>query len=258
MSTAELVKVERDGAVAHLILNRPERLNALSTALSQAFLDQIQALETDAELRCLVVSGAGKGFAAGADLAEMAELDASTVRQRDYFGQWDRLLHRRKPLIAAVHGFALGGGCELAMMCDIILAGQSAKFGQPEVKLGVMPAMGGSQRLTRLVGQARAMDLILTGRVIDASEAERIGLVSRVVADEVLLDIARETAQTIAGYSRPAIEYARAAVASALDLPLPEGLRAERHAFHSLFAGQDQREGMCAFLEKRPPNFDHQ
>ena len=258
MSASDLLAIERTGAVAHLVLNRPDNLNALSSALADAVLTAIAGLDAEDSIRCAVIRGNGKGFAAGADIAEMSGLEAKALRQKDYFGEWDRLVNRRLPLIAAVHGFALGGGCELTMMCDIIIAGKSAKFGQPEVKLGVMPGMGGTQRLTRLVGQARAMDLILTGRLIDATEAERIGLVSRVVADNDLLSTAQEVAETVAGYSKPSVALAREAVAGALDMPLADGLRFERRAFHSLFSGPDQREGMRAFLEKRAPEFTHE
>lgn len=258
MTQSTLLDVEIGGAVAHLVLNRPDSLNALSSDLADAILNAVSTLENDARIRCAVIRGNGKGFAAGADIAEMSTLDANTVRSRDYFGEWDQFADRRLPLVAAVHGFALGGGCELAMMCDVIIASETAKFGQPEVKLGVMPAMGGTQRLTRLVGQARAMDLILTGRIIDAVEAERIGLVSRVVQEDALLSTAQEVAATIAGYSGPAIAAAREAIASALDVPLSLGLRSERRAFHNLFSGADQRKGMRAFLEKRSPEFVHE
>ena len=257
MST-EKVLIERSGAVAHVVLNRPEALNALSSEMADGVLSAVDTLDREDAVRCVVLRGAGKGFAAGADIAEMAPMDAPTMVRDDYFSQWDRLGDRRVPLVAAVHGFALGGGCELAMMCDIIVAARSAKFGQPEIKLGVMPAMGGTHRLTRLVGRSRAMDLILTGRTIDAEEAERIGLISRVVADGDLIATVDEIAATIAGYARSAAQLAREAVDRADDLTLADGLRFERRSFHSLFAGPDQTEGMQAFLEKRQPDFSHQ
>ena len=256
MST-ETVLIERNGAVAHIILNRPDSLNALSSELADAVLSTVETLNREDAVRCVVLRGNGKGFAAGADISEMASMDVPTMVRTDYFSQWDRLGERRVPMVAAVHGFALGGGCELAMMCDIIIAAQSAKFGQPEIKLGVMPGMGGTQRLTRLIGRSRAMDLILTGRMIDAEEAERIGLISRVVADDELIATAEEIATTIAGYARSAAQLAREAVDRADDLALADGLRFERRSFHSLFAGPDQSEGMRAFLEKRAPDFSH-
>lgn len=253
----DLVFIERDGSLAHLILNRPSSLNALSSGLADAVIGALMSLNDDDEIRCVILRGTGKGFAAGADISEMASRSAADMIRDDYFSEWDTLLGRRVPLVAAVHGFALGGGCELAMMCDIVVAAEGAKFGQPEVKLGVMPGMGGTQRLTRLVGRMRAMDLILTGRTIDAAEAERIGLVSRVVAKETLLSTATEIAEIIAGISAPAIGFAREAIDRAEDVSLSDGLRFERRSFHSLFAGADQKEGMSAFLEKRPPNFTH-
>ena len=184
MSGSDLVLIEREGAVAHLILNRPDALNALSSAMARSVLSAIRTLDMDGDVRCIVLRGAGKGFAAGADIQEMSQLSVSDAIGSDYFSEWDAVMHRKTPIVAAVHGFALGGGCELAMMCDVILASNNAKFGQPEVKLGVMPGMGGTQRLTRLVGLVKAMDLILTGRLIAADEADRIGLVSRVVDEE--------------------------------------------------------------------------
>ena len=253
----DLIRVERDGALAHLILNRPSSLNALSSGLAGAVIGALVSLNDDDEIRCVILRGAGKGFAAGADISEMVGRDATDMIRDDYFSEWDALLGRRVPLVAAVHGFALGGGCELAMMCDIVVAAEGAKFGQPEVKLGVMPGMGGTQRLTRLVGRMRAMDMILTGRLIDAVEAERIGLVSRVVAEDALLSTATGIAETIADFSAPAIGFAREATDRAEDVSLTDGLRLERRAFHSLFAGTDQKEGMSAFLEKRPPKFTH-
>ena len=258
MSGNGLVIVEHSGAVAHVILNRPDALNALSSKLAKALLETLATLDQDDDVRCVVLRGSGKGFAAGAAIQEMSELSVSAAMQSDYFSEWDVIRRRKTPIIAAVHGFALGGGCELAMMCDIIIASSTSKFGQPEVKLGGMPGMGGTQRLTRLVGAAKAMDLVLTGRLISADEAEKIGLVSRVVDDEDLISTAEEVAQTIAAHSQPSIQFSREAVERAADMPLEEGLRFERRAFHSLFAGHDQQEGMAAFLEKRSPNFIHE
>ena len=206
----------------------------------------------------IIITGAGsKAFAAGADIKEMASLSFSEVFEADFFAAWGRLAAVRTPLIAAVAGFALGGGCELAMMCDILIAADTAKFGQPEIKLGVLPGMGGSQRLTRAIGKAKAMDLILTGRMIDAAEAERAGLVSRIVPAENLLTEANTVAATIAGMSRSAARMAKEAVNRAFETTLTEGLLYERRLFHSAFATDDQTEGMTAFIDKRAPNFTH-
>jgi enoyl-CoA hydratase len=249
------VIIERDGRVVTARLNRPEVLNALSTDLMTELVEALEPLDRDPDVGCFVLTGSGRAFAAGADIAEMATKSAVDMFMTDFFGGWERFTALRTPKIAAVNGYALGGGCELAMMCDFILAADTAKFGQPEIKLGVTPGMGGSQRLTRLVGKAKAMDMILTGRMIDAAEAERAGLVSRVVPADELAVVAATAAATIASYSKPATIAAREQVERALEVGLREGLLFERRTFHALFATDDQTEGMQAFLEKRPANF---
>lgn len=249
------LKIERDGAVLTVRLHRPHVLNALSGNLLTELLDILRPLDHDPQVRCIVVTGSERAFAAGADIREMADKTAVEMRSEDYFGAWEAFADLRTPKIAAVNGLALGGGCELVMMCDVVIAGESAVFGQPEIKLGVIPGIGGTQRLTRLVGRAKAMDLILTGRTMAAHEAESCGLVSRVVPDEKVLQEALETAATIASYGQAAITAARDCVDRALETGLRDGIRYERGLFHALFATEDQKEGMAAFLEKRPPRF---
>jgi enoyl-CoA hydratase len=253
----EHILVDRDGPVGVVTLNRPKQLNALSGALMGELVEAFEALERDEEIRVIIVTGGQAVFAAGADLKEFGVQSAVGMLTRDRVGVWDRLKATTKPVIAAVSGYALGGGCELAMMCDLLIAADTAKFGQPEIKLGVLPGMGGSQRLTRAVGKAKAMDLILTGRNMDAEEAERAGLVSRVVPADTLLDEANAVAKTIAGMSLSASRMAKEAVNRAFETTLAEGLLYERRLFHSAFATDDQTEGMNAFTEKRPPNFTH-
>ncbi|MFJ8537668.1 enoyl-CoA hydratase-related protein [Streptomyces sp. NPDC093591] len=249
------LKIERDGAVVTVRLHRPHVLNALSGDLLAELLDALRPLDRDPEVGCFVLTGSEKVFAAGADIREMAGKTAAEMAAEDYFGTWEGFTTLRTPKIAAVNGYALGGGCELAMMCDLVIAGESAVFGQPEIKLGVIPGIGGTQRLTRLVGRAKAMDLILTGRTMDAREADSCGLVSRVVPDDQVLPEAREAAATIASYGRAAATAARECVDQALETGLRDGLLFERRVFHALFATDDQKEGMTAFLEKRPPVF---
>jgi enoyl-CoA hydratase len=249
------VVVEQTGRVVTARLNRPEVLNALSTEVLRQLVEALEPLDRDPGVGCFVITGSERAFAAGADIAEMADQTAVEMLQTDFFGGWERFTALRTPKIAAVSGYALGGGCELAMMCDFILAAENAKFGQPEIKLGVIPGMGGSQRLTSLVGKAKAMEMILTGRTIDAVEAERAGLVARVVPTDQLQAEAASVAATIASYSKPSVMVAREAVERALEVGLREGLLFERRAFHALFATEDQREGMQAFLEKRAPEF---
>jgi enoyl-CoA hydratase len=249
------LKIERDGAVVTVRLHRPHVLNALSGELLTELLDALWPLDTDPEVGCFVVTGSEKVFAAGADIKEMAGKTAAQMAAEDYFAAWEDFTALRTPKIAAVNGYALGGGCELAMMCDLVIAGESAVFGQPEIKLGVIPGIGGTQRLTRLVGKAKAMDLILTGRTMDAREAESCGLVSRVVPDDRVLPDALEAATTIASYGRAAVTAARECVDQALETGLRDGLLFERRVFHALFATEDQTEGMTAFLEKRAPRF---
>jgi enoyl-CoA hydratase len=253
MTDYATILTEQRGAVTLVTLNRPEALNALSSAVLEDLIAAFAAFEADASQRCAVMTGAGeKAFAAGADIKEMADKGAAEFFAADMFARWSHLVREtRKPWIAAVNGFALGGGCELAMMADFIIAADSAKFGQPEIKLGVVPGMGGSQRLTRAIGKAKAMDLILTGRMIDAAEAERAGLVARVVPAAELLGEALKTAEAIAAMAPLAVMAAKELVMAADELPLGEGIRLERRLFHMLAATEDKAEGMAAFIEKR-------
>jgi enoyl-CoA hydratase len=247
--------VETKGRVGLIRLNRPNALNALNSAMMVEIAAAVDAFEADAGIGCLVVTGSEKAFAAGADIKEMASKSYIDAFMGNFTATWDRLAHARKPVVAAVAGFALGGGCELAMQCDIIIAADTAKFGQPEIKLGIIPGIGGTQRLTRAVGKAKAMDLILTGRMMDAAEAERSGLVARIVPAADLLAEAMKTADTIAAMSLPSVMAAKEAVNRAFEISLAEGVAFERRVFHALFATEDQKEGMAAFVEKRPPKF---
>lgn len=249
------VLVEIRGAVGLVTLNRPKALNALNAELIEALAQAFEALETDDAVGAVVLTGSEKAFAAGADVKEMAAKTYSEAFLQDFVAAWARITACRKPSIAAVSGYALGGGCELAMMCDLILAAETAKFGQPEITLGILPGFGGTQRLARAVGKAKAMDLVLTGRMMDAAEAERAGLVSRVVPAERLLDEALEAAAKIAGFSRVAVYAAKEAVQVAFETSLAEGVRFERRLFQATFATEDQKEGMAAFVEKRKPAF---
>jgi len=251
----ETLVVETRGNVGLITLNRPQALNALNSAVLKDLKQAYAAFHADDAIGAIVLTGSERAFAAGADIKEMQPLDFAEVYKSDFISGWDEIAKARKPIIAAVSGFALGGGCELAMLCDFIIASETAKFGQPEITLGVIPGIGGSQRLTRAVGKAKAMDLILTGRMMDAAEAERSGLVSRVVAPERLLDEALEAAARIASLSRPSVLMAKEAVSRAFETTLEEGLRFERRLFQSLFATEDQKEGMAAFIEKRKPAF---
>jgi enoyl-CoA hydratase len=256
MSTQTII-VETRGRVGIVRLNRPQALNALNSMLKDELLAAAESFDADAAIGCILIAGSDKAFAAGADIKEMADKSYFDLFSADFTADYERLTRVRKPIIAAVAGLALGGGCELAMMCDIIIAADSAKFGQPEIKLGVIPGMGGTQRLTRAVGKAKAMDLILTGRMMDAVEAERCGLVARVVPAASLMEEALKAAETIAAMSLPAVQTAKEAVNRSLEIPLAEGLRFERRVFHALFATADQKEGMAAFVEKRPAKFTH-
>ncbi|WP_088342928.1 MULTISPECIES: enoyl-CoA hydratase [Rhodomicrobium] len=251
------INVETRGRVGLITLNRPEALNALNAALVAEVNAALDGFEADEGIGCIVLTGSDRAFAAGADIKEMESKSFIDVTNKDFIAPWERLSRCRKPVIAAVRGFALGGGCEIAMMCDIILAGESAKFGQPEIKLGVIPGAGGTQRLTRAVGKAKAMDLVLTGRMMGAEEAERCGLVARVLPDAEVLPEAMKAAEQIAGLSLPAVMTAKEAINRAFETTLAEGVRFERRVFQSLFATEDQKEGMAAFVAKRPPNFKH-
>ncbi len=251
----ETLLTERRERVAIITLNRPQALNALNSTVMRELRELLAELEVDADIGAVVLTGSEKAFAAGADIKEMQSLDFVDAYTGGFIGGWDDIAGFRKPIIAAVSGFALGGGCELAMMCDFIIASKTAKFGQPEITLGIIPGMGGSQRLTRAVGKAKAMDLCLTGRMMDAAEAESAGLVARVVEPERLLEEALDAAAKIAAFSRTAVMMAKEAVNRAFEQTLTEGLRSERRLFHSLFATEDQKEGMAAFVEKRKPAF---
>ncbi|KIG09839.1 enoyl-CoA hydratase [Caballeronia concitans] len=254
----ENVLVETRGRVGLITLNRPKALNALNDALMDELGAALKAFDADEDIGAIVLTGSEKAFAAGADIGMMAGYSYMDVYKGDYITRnWEAIRSIRKPVIAAVAGFALGGGCELAMMCDIIIAADTAKFGQPEIKLGVIPGAGGTQRLPRAVSKAKAMDMCLTARMMDAAEAERAGLVSRVVAADRLLDEAVEAATIIAGFSLPAVMMAKEAVNRAYETTLAEGVHFERRLFHSLFATEDQKEGMAAFVEKRKPVFKH-
>ena len=254
----ENIKTSTHDAVAVLTLNRPKVLNALSHDMMSEIADAIDAFAADDVIGAIVITGNDKAFAAGADISEMVEKTAVDMYLSDHFvRQWERVTSCRKPLIAAVAGHALGGGCELAMMCDVILCADNARFGQPEVKLGVLPGIGGTQRLVRAVGKAKAMDMCLSGRTMDADEAERAGLVSRVVPVECLLSEAMTLAAEIAGMSRPAVYMIKESVNRAFETTLAEGLRFERRLFHASFATRDQTEGMRAFLEKRAAEWTH-
>jgi enoyl-CoA hydratase len=251
----ENIIVETRGKVGIVRLNRPQALNALNSALIGELSDALAAFESDTGIGCVVVTGSDKAFAAGADIKEMSTKSYMDAFYGDFAAAWDALARMRKPVIAAVAGFALGGGCEIAMQCDLIVAAENAKFGQPEIKLGVIPGIGGTQRLTHAVGKAKAMDLILTGRMMDAAEAERCGLVARVVPLDKLLDEAMAIAETIAGMSLPVAMIAKESVNRAFEVSLAEGVRFERRVFHSLFATEDQKEGMAAFVAKRKAEF---
>jgi enoyl-CoA hydratase len=257
MQTYDTILVERHGPVGLIRLNRPKALNALNSKVMREILDAATALDADASIGCMIIAGSDRAFAAGADISEMQPKQYIDAYSESYFAGWDSFASLRTPKIAAVSGYALGGGCELALMCDMIFASEKAEFGQPEIKLGVIPGIGGTQRLTRLIGRAAAMDMILTGRRIRADEAARLGLVSRVLAPEALEDEALSTAKVISGYSKPAVMMARDCVMEAEESSLQAGLRFERHVFHAVFATEDQKEGMAAFLDKRPPEFAH-
>ena len=256
--TYETLLTETQGRVALIRLNRPKQLNALNDILMDELGAALTGFDADDGIGCIVLTGSDKAFAAGADIGVMAQKTFMEAYRGDFITRnWERIGTVRKPVIAAVAGYALGGGCELAMMCDFIIAADSARFGQPEIKIGIIPGAGGTQRLPRAVGKSKAMDMALTARTMDAAEAERAGLVSRVVPADKLLDEALAAAQVIAGYPLQAVMMAKECVNRAYQAPLSEGLLFERRGFHSLFATHDQKEGMAAFLEKRAPRFEH-
>ena len=255
--TYENILTETDAGVGIIRLNRPKALNALNFALVADLNAALDGFEADDAIGCIVITGSEKAFAAGADIKDMVEGQFSDFYKRDPFTNLERVPRCRKPLIAAVAGYALGGGCELAMMCDFIIAAENAKFGQPEITLGVLPAWGGTQRLTRAVGKAKAMDMCLTGRMMDAAEAERSGLVARIVPGDKLMEEALAAAKKIAAMGRLATIANKEAVNAAFESPMSEGLKFERRLFYGLLATEDQKEGMAAFIEKRPPVFRH-
>lgn len=258
MADFETILTETRGRVGLITLNRPQALNALNAQLTREVAAALAGYEADEGIGCVVLTGSSRAFAAGADIKEMAPQSYMDVFKGDLFAAFEHAVSSfRKPLIAAVAGHALGGGCELAMLCDFIIAGDNAKFGQPEINLGVMPGIGGSQRLTRFVGKSKAMDMCLTGRTMDAVEAERSGLVSRVVPVDTLVEEALKAAEKIAGQSLPIAMMTKESVNRAYETTLAEGVRFERRLFHSMFATADQKEGMGAFVEKRKPGFSH-
>jgi enoyl-CoA hydratase len=248
---------EKRGAVGLITLNRPEAMNALNATLIDEVEDALAKYDRDDDVGAVVLTGSEKAFAAGADIKEMAGKDFADAYNSDFIASWSRIARHRKPLIAAVSGYALGGGCELAMMCDIIIAADNAKFGQPEINIGTIPGVGGTQRLTRALGKSKAMEMVLTGKMITAEEAERSNLVSRVVAKDSLIDDALKLGETIADKSRPIVAMAKEAVNAAYETTLAQGLETEKKLFYSTFATDDRREGMNAFIEKRSANFTH-
>lgn len=252
----ETIETEVKGRVASIKINRPRQLNALNTQVMDEVLAAASGFAASSDIGCLVLKSGDRAFAAGADIRELAVQDHASMRASNFFSGWDQFAALRIPKVAAVRGYALGGGCEVAMMCDVILASENARFGQPELKIGCIPGIGGTQRLTRLVGRACAMDMILTGRMVDADEALRMGLVSRVVADTELDIAAEEVAATIAGYPDDIVQMARDCVNMAENSTLESGMRHERQTYHALYGLPAQREGMAAFLEKRAPNFN--
>jgi enoyl-CoA hydratase len=254
----ENIIVETHANVGLIRLNRPQALNALSPALIKELGQALDTFEADENIRCMVLTGSEKAFAAGADIKAMKDWGYMDVYKSDFItASWERLASCRKPVIAAVAGYALGGGCEMAMMCDFILAADTAKFGQPEITIGTIPGAGGTQRLPRFAGKSKAMEMVLTGRMMDAQEAERCGLVSRIVPAAELVQEALKTAQKIADLSLPIVMMAKESVNRAFEMPLAEGVRFERRLFHSTFGTEDQKEGMAAFAEKRKPSFKH-
>lgn len=257
MDNYETILVEHVERVVTITINRPKALNALNSTVMKEVVSVVREFDASDEIGCFVLTGSERAFAAGADITEMAGKSATEMYTSDFFGGWDEVARARTPIIAAVSGYALGGGCEVAMMCDFIIAAENAKFGQPEVGLGILPGIGGSQRLTHAVGKAKAMDMCLTGRHMGAEEAERAGLVARVVPTEELLQTAAEVAATIAGYSKVATRMVKQAVNMSFEAPLAQGVENERQLFNLAFASGDKQEGMAAFVEKRKAAFTH-
>ncbi|KAJ9455676.1 putative enoyl-CoA hydratase echA8 [Diplonema papillatum] len=255
--SAALINTSVTGRVGLIKLNRPDALNALNSQLVSELANQVEEYDSSTDIGCIVLTGEGKAFAAGADIKEMMQLDFSEVYRTDLFGDMSKVRAAKTPIIAAVNGFALGGGCELAMLCDIIYASDKAKFGQPEIKLGTIPGIGGSQNLTKLIGKSKAMEWVLTGKMYSAEEAEKAGLVAAVFPHDQLLDKAMENAALIASYSRMATEIAKCAVNQSLELGISDGLNMEKRLFQSTFGTKDKMEGMAAFVEKRAPKWSH-
>lgn len=255
MAELQYLKLERDGQIATVFLNRPKQLNALNLGLMTELVDTLDVLDQDDEIRAIVLTGDSHAFAAGADITDMADADSTEMLRRNQFTKWDRIRRLQKPLIAAVSGFALGGGCELVMHCDMVIASETAQFGQPEIKIGVIPGAGGTQRLTRTVGKVRAMEMVLTGKFINAKQAEAWGLVNRVVPIESYLSEAQKLAREIAQMSPIAVRLAKESILKVYDAFLLDGLEFERKNFYLLFNTEDQKEGMKAFMEKRPAKF---
>lgn len=254
---SDVVTEERKGRVGILTVNRPDALNAINAEVMDAIISKTRAMDADDGIGCIVLTGSQKAFVAGADIKEMQEKSYMDMFLADRQSEWEGFAATRTPIIAAVSGYALGGGCEIAMMCDMIFASDTAQFGQPEIKLGVIPGWGGSQRLTRAVGKAKAMDLTLTGRMMDAEEAERAGLVARIIPADNLMEETLKAADKIANFSTPSVLMGKEAVNRAFETTLQEGVRFERRLFYSLFATEDQKEGMEAFAQKRKPDFKH-
>ncbi|MDC3311799.1 enoyl-CoA hydratase [Alphaproteobacteria bacterium] len=252
----ELILTETNENILQITLNRPKALNALNRQLAEEIILVLRDADKDPTIGCIIITGSEKAFAAGADIKEMHEHTFSEMYDLDWFSEWDQISQIRTPIIAAVSGYALGGGCELALMCDFILASETAKFGQPEISLGIMPGIGGTQRLTRIIGKSKAMEMCLTGRFMDAHEAEKAGLVSRITAPENLLEEAKQTAKKIATFSKPIVQMAKESVNRSYETSLSEGVRFERRLFHAMFSTADQKEGMSSFIEKREAIFN--
>ena len=251
----ETIVMEINENIMIVTINRPKMLNALNSKIAEETIYALQEADKNDNIGCMIITGSEKAFAAGADIKEMREHSFAEMYQLNWFAEWDQISQIRKPIIAAVSGYALGGGCEIALMCDIIIASNTAIFGQPEISLGIMPGIGGSQRLTRIIGKSKAMEMCLTGRLMDAEEAEKAGLVARIVSNEFLMEEAKNTAKKIASFSKPAVQMLKESINRSYETSLSEGIRFERRSFHALFSTTDQKEGMLAFVEKREANF---
>ena len=251
----ETIVMEINENIMIVTINRPKTLNALNSKIAEETIYALQEADKNDKIGCMIITGSEKAFAAGADIKEMREHSFAEMYQLNWFAEWDQISQIRKPIIAAVSGYALGGGCEIALMCDIIIASNTAVFGQPEISLGIMPGIGGSQRLTRIIGKSKAMEMCLTGRLMDAEEAEKAGLVARIVSNEILMEEAKNTAKKIASFSKPAVQMLKESINRSYETSLSEGIRFERRLFHAMFSTTDQKEGMLAFVEKREAKF---